>query len=102
MERMMVRSKKFTDEKGEDSTLYYWLLSREVLDEEGNGVIAYGVETAQYNGEQLLGQEYVDCISFKKGIMLDFIQSMARGNVTPVTLLSLVDDFISLQEVVGG
>lgn len=100
MERIMVQAKKVMDEEGKNLTLYYWLLSRRVEDAAGIGITAYGVETAQYDGEQLLDKECVDCISFKKANMLAFIKKIAKGNATPVTLLPLVDDFISLQEMV--
>lgn len=98
MEKMLIRSKNIVDDKGEKYALYYWILKREVLDNRDNIVNMYGVEVEKYQGSSLLENECAECLSFKKNKVLELIQRLAAGNVTPTTLLVLADDFISIQE----
>ncbi|NLK38400.1 MAG: hypothetical protein GX299_10030 [Epulopiscium sp.] len=94
MEKTLIRSKNMVDDSGSRFTLYYWMLSREILDERNNIARAYGVEVEKCQGSLILEAERVENLYQKKQEILDFIGRLADGTVTPVSLLSLVDDFV--------
>ncbi len=94
MEKTLIRSKNMVDDSGGRFTLYYWMLSRDILDERDNIATLYGVEVEKCQGSLLLEQERADGLFQRKQEVLDLICRLAKGNATPTTLLSLADDFI--------
>ena len=48
-----------------------------------------------YLEEQLIEKEQIESLSTSESRVVELIQKMARGNVTPMTLLPLADDFLS-------
>ncbi len=95
MERILTFCKKMTDESGEEHLLYYWLLRKEITESPSQQKAVYGIEIAKYHQEELLEQEKITSLSTSESRVMELIQKMARGNVTPMTLLPLADDFLS-------
>ena len=50
---------------------------------------------AKYQKETLIEKEQIASLSTSESRVVELIQKMARGNVTPMTLLPLADDFLS-------
>ena len=92
MERILTFCKKIIDETGQEHLLYYWLLRKK-----GKGAedAVYGIEITKYKEEQLVEKEQIASLSTSESRVIELIQKMARGNVTPMTLLPLADDFLS-------
>ena len=80
------------DETGQEHLLYYWLLKKQ---KKGTEDTIYGIEIAKYREEQLIEKEQIESLSTSESRVVELIQKMARGNVTPMTLLPLADDFLS-------
>ena len=80
------------DETGQEHLLYYWLLRKQ---KKGTEDTIYGIEIAKYREEQLIEKEQIESLSTSESRVVELIQKMARGNVTPMTLLPLADDFLS-------
>ncbi len=70
--------------------LYYWLLKNKEKED-----AIYGIEIAKYQKETLIEKEQIASLSTSESRVVELIQKMARGNVTPMTLLPLADDFLS-------
>ena len=92
MERILTFCKKMIDETGQAHLLYYWLLRKQ---KKGTEDTIYGIEIAKYREEQLIEKEQIESLSTSESRVVELIQKMARGNVTPMTLLPLADDFLS-------
>ncbi|MCI8630481.1 MAG: hypothetical protein HFE57_13505 [Firmicutes bacterium] len=92
MERILTFCKKMIDETGQEHLLYYWLLRKQ---KKGTEDTIYGIEIAKYREEQLIEKEQIESLSTSESRVVELIQKMARGNVTPMTLLPLADDFLS-------
>ena len=92
MERILTFCKKMIDETGQEHLLYYWLLRKQ---KKGTEDTIYGIEIAKYKQEQLIEKEQIASLSTSESRVIELIQKMARGNVTPMTLLPLADDFLS-------
>lgn len=92
MERILTFCKKMIDETGQEHLLYYWLLRQQ---KKGTEDTIYGIEIAKYKEEQLIEKEQIESLSTSESRVVELIQKMARGNVTPMTLLPLADDFLS-------
>ena len=92
MERILTFCKKMIDETGQEHLLYYWLLRKQ---KKGTEDTIYGIEIAKYREEQLIEKEQIESLSTSESRVIELIQKMARGNVTPMTLLPLADDFLS-------
>lgn len=92
MERILTFCKKMIDETGQEHLLYYWLLRKQ---KKGTADTIYGIEIAKYKEEQLIEKEQIESLSTSESRVMELIQKMARGNVTPMTLLPLADDFLS-------
>ncbi len=92
MERILTFCKKMIDETGQEHLLYYWLLRKQ---KKGTEDTIYGIEIAKYKEEQLIEKEQIESLSTSESRVVELIQKMARGNVTPMTLLPLADDFLS-------
>ena len=90
MERILTFCKKIIDETGQEHLLYYWLLKKK-----GKKDAIYGIEIAKYKQEKLIEREQIESLSTSESRVIELIQKMARGNVTPMTLLPLADDFLS-------
>lgn len=101
MEKTIYKSKNVLNENGEKFTLFYWLLSREVLDCNNNISTIYGIEITKYSDGILLEENKIECISDTKNDIWDLISVMADGNVTPMALVSIVDDYISCKNMAG-
>ena len=92
MERILTFCKKMIDETGQEHLLYYWLLRKQ---KKGTEDTIYGIEIAKYREEQLIEKEQIESLSTSESRVVELKQKMARGNVTPMTLLPLADDFLS-------
>lgn len=92
MERILTFCKKIIDETGQEHLLYYWLLKKKAKGTEDD---IYGIEITKYRQEQLIEKEQIESLSTSESRVVELIQKMARGNVTPMTLLPLADDFLS-------
>ncbi len=92
MERILTFCKKIIDETGQEHLLYYWLLKKKT---KGTEDAIYGIEITKYKQEQLIEKEQIESLSTSESRVVELIQKMARGNVTPMTLLPLADDFLS-------
>ncbi|MEY8320164.1 DUF6514 family protein [Lachnospiraceae bacterium 46-61] len=92
MERILTFCKKMIDETGQEHLLYYWLLRKQ---KKGTEDTIYGIEIAKYKEEKLIEKEQIESLSTSESRVVELIQKMARGNVTPMTLLPLADDFLS-------
>lgn len=92
MERILTFCKKIIDETGQEHLLYYWLLKKKG---KGTEDAIYGIEITKYKQEQLVEKEQIASLSTSESRVIELIQKMARGNVTPMTLLPLADDFLS-------
>ncbi len=92
MERILTFCKKIIDETGQEHLLYYWLLRKKGKETED---AVYGIEITKYKEEQLVEKEQIASLSTSESRVVELIQKMARGNVTPMTLLPLADDFLS-------
>ena len=90
MERILTFCKKIIDETGQEHLLYYWLLKNKEKED-----AIYGIEIAKYQKETLIEKEQIASLSTSESRVIELIQKMARGNVTPMTLLPLADDFLS-------
>ncbi len=90
MERILTFCKKIIDETGQEHLLYYWLLKNKEKED-----AIYGIEIAKYQKETLIEKEQIASLSTSESRVVELIQKMARGNVTPMTLLPLADDFLS-------
>lgn len=90
MERILTFCKKIIDETGQEHLLYYWLLKNKRKED-----AIYGIEIAKYQKETLIEKEQITSLSTSESRVVELIQKMARGNVTPMTLLPLADDFLS-------
>ena len=92
MERILTFCKKMIDETGQEHLLYYWLLRKQ---KKGTEDTIYGIDIAKYREVQLIEKEQIESLSTSESRVVELIQKMARGNVTPMTLLPLADDFLS-------
>ena len=90
MERILTFCKKIIDETGQEHLLYYWLSKNKEKED-----AIYGIEIAKYQKETLIEKEQIASLSTSESRVVELIQKMARGNVTPMTLLPLADDFLS-------
>ena len=95
MERILTFCKKMIDESGQEHLLYYWLLRKEIAGKQQQQEAIYGIEIAKYREEEMIEQEKITSLSTSESRVMELIQKMARGNVTPMTLLPLADDFLS-------
>ena len=90
MERILTFCRKIIDVTGLEHLLYYWLLKNKEKED-----AIYGIEIAKYQKETLIEKEQIASLSTSESRVVELIQKMARGNVTPMTLLPLADDFLS-------
>lgn len=95
MNKAIYKSKNVLDENGEKFTLFYYLLSKKAEKIEDGISTVYGVEVTKYKDGIFLEGNKIDGISCNKEEVLKFIMDIANGNVTPVVLTELADDFIS-------
>lgn len=101
MEKVLLHQKQLSIDQKESYTLEYWLVSRVILDEWDNEEQSYGVEIVKLQNGQVLEKEGAYCLCGCKEKIESWIAALALGDVTPATLLSLADDFVSLWEIAG-
>lgn len=101
MDKVLVHQKQVLNEQGEAFVLQYWLVSRVILNESDNEETAYGVEITKLQNGCCLEKEGAYCLSCCKQSIDRWIDALAEGDATPITLLALADDFISYGNIAG-
>lgn len=95
MDKTIYKSKNVLDEQGNKVTLFYYLLSKQTKEHDKDSDVVYGIEITKYKDEIFIESDKIEGISYKKNEVLDFITDIANGNVTPISLVELTDEFIS-------
>ena len=94
MEKELYETRKTTTQKGEEMLLHYHLLREDMTEEGDNKTAVYGVQVSEFIGGELQDMEYVDGITDCKDKILNILQTLVHGLVTPVTLVNILDDMI--------
>lgn len=100
MDKTIFKSKNVLNEQNIKFTLFYWLLSRDIIDCENNISTVYGIEVTKYRDSYLEESDRIECISCDKSDVCELISLIANANVTPTTLVNVVDDYISCRSMV--
>lgn len=95
MKNELIEKKRIVTESGGLFFLSYNLISIDILDENFQITTAYGVEIEKCDHSMVKEKDYIYAISNDKNEVVSILQRLSRGNVTPMSLTTVVDEMIA-------
>ena len=90
----MIATKKIVTELQDGFWVFYWLIETKLP--EGN---AYGILLEKQKGLTIIEREEVTSFSYQSNKVISLIQQLAKQKVTPITLIDVIEDYISSEEI---
>lgn len=92
--------KDYQDESNRRLNLRYYLLETRRAAVQSEAVYGIGIEkTLKGEGKHLFEKEMASCISYSKVFVKQMIQKLMDNLVTPVSMLEILDDMITEEEM---
>lgn len=94
MRNELIEKKQIKTENGGFIFLNYNLISVDIMDENEKVKTAYGIAIEKYEDSILKDQDYIYAISDERQKVLHILQLLSKGTVTPMSLVTVVDNLI--------